>query len=101
MTKPRYFAVGVRRRPHSRTLYCDIDSDNLDVYRTQHGFHIVSRLAHAFDYKFKRLRVGSKINGRGEVANPEPRLVFCACPGGNHSEKRLDGRLEIYCTNSR
>lgn len=101
MTRPKYFAVGVRRRPHSRTFYCDIDSDDLDVYRTQDGFHIVSRLAHAFDYRFKRLRVGSKIDGRSQVVNPEPRLVFCACPGRNHSEKRLNGRLEIYCTNSR
>lgn len=101
MTRPKYFAVGVRRRPHSRTFFCDIDSGDLDVYLTQDGFHIVSRLPHAFDYEFKRLRVGSKIDSRGRTVNPEPRLVFCACPGGKHIEKRLNGRLEIYCTNSR
>jgi hypothetical protein len=99
--KARYFTIGVSRRPYSRTFYCDIDSDNLDVYKTQDGFHVVSQLSHAFDYRFRRLRVGSKIDRRGKAVNPAPRLVFCSCPNGIHSDKRLDGRLEIYCTGSR
>ena len=99
-TRRRYFTIGVRRRSHSRTFFLDIDANNLDVYRTKDGFHVVSRLAHAFDYKFDRLRVSPKFDRQGEIVNSRPGLVYCGCPR-KHVEKRLNGRLEIYATSSR
>ena len=96
--KEKYFTIGVTRR--KKIFFCDIDADNIDVYRTLHGFHIVSELSHAFDYRFDRLRVAPKYDGKGKISSPAPKLIMCACPGHRHRDKRFFGKLELYATNS-
>jgi len=96
--KRKYLTIGVTRP--RRMLFVDVDSKNFDIYETKDGFHIVAQLKKAFDYRFKRLRVASKIDSKGKVVNPEPKLILCNCPK-SHLDKRLKGKLQIYATVSR
>ncbi|MHB1909273.1 MAG: hypothetical protein ACYCQJ_10460 [Nitrososphaerales archaeon] len=96
--KEKLFTIGVLRP--KQIFFCDIDSDNIDVYKTKDGFHIVSELDHAFDYSFDRLRVAPKYDSKGIEVNPAPSLILCSCKNGKHKDKRLFGNLEFYATNT-
>ena len=94
----KFFTIGVTRR--KKVFFCDIDADNIDIYSTKDGFHIVSELAHSFDYRFGRLRVAPKYDANGRKVSPAPKLVFCSCPRGEHVDKRVSGKLELYATST-
>jgi hypothetical protein len=79
----------------------DIDSRDFDIYATGDGIHLVFKLKKAFDYRFERLRVASKLDRWGRSVNPQPQLIYCHCPDNAHADKRYVGRLEIYGTGSR
>lgn len=102
--KRKYFTIGVRRRAHSRVFFMDIDAKTLHLWKTRDGFHVTAILRHGFDYliqkKKPRLRIGSKLDSKGNVVNQSPKLIYCSCKG-KHRDERLLGRLELYVTNSR
>jgi hypothetical protein len=88
------FTIGSTRKRH--ILFLDLDTKNLDLYKTKDGYHLTAKMTKPFDYLFRRLRVSAKIKN-GKIVNPKPKLVFCSCPNRIHVDKRFN-RLEIYGT---
>jgi hypothetical protein len=98
MKSEKYVTVGIKRPRTSSLAFVDLDTHDLDLYRTKDGYHVVAKLDHKFDYHFRRLRVAPKWSVKGRVVNPEPSLVYCGCKR-KHKEKRK-GRIQVYITQS-
>jgi hypothetical protein len=97
--KAWYHALGAKLNGQKGLFFLDLDSTNFDIYKTKHGIHLIARLNRPFDYMFDRIRISPKYEERtGEIVNPAPKLFLCNCPNGQHVDKRLEGKLEIYPT---
>ncbi len=91
---------------------------NFDIYKTLHGYHLVSVRPDYDDVQFLldctkeifsnsdyirscrklRLRIGPKWTKDGKEVSPAPYLLLCRCANGVHVEHRT-GELVIYRTN--
>ena len=94
-----YYALGAKLQGRKGIFFLDLDSKNFDLYETDHGIHLIAKLNKPFDYMFDRIRISPKYEEKsGAIVNPAPSLLLCHCPNKHHTDKRLEGKLEIYPT---
>lgn len=94
-----YYAIGAKLQGKKGIFFLDLDTTDFDLYRTKHGIHLIARLRKPFDYAFDRIRISPKYEEKtGRIASDSPKLFLCKCPNGQHIDKRLEGKLEVYPT---